>query len=59
METDAKEFWHELAADRKTVWAYLESVVRHSSVGNYARTRAHARQLMATGGPENGLLHAL
>ena len=22
MDSDAKEFWHERAADRKTVWTY-------------------------------------
>nr|WP_245320648.1 Arm DNA-binding domain-containing protein [Bradyrhizobium lablabi] len=35
MDTDAKEFWHERAANRKTVWAYLgQRVVIQSSVGN-------------------------
>jgi hypothetical protein len=35
MDSDAKEFGHLRAADRKTVWAYQEqSVIIHSCVGN-------------------------
>jgi hypothetical protein len=30
MDSDAKEFGHERAANRKTVWASLERVVIHS-----------------------------
>src|SRR4051812_28067136 len=41
MDSDPKEFWHERAANRKTVWAYLgQRVVVQSGVGN-CRKFAH------------------
>src|SRR5882757_5272192 len=43
MDSDAKEFGHLRAADRKTVWAYQrKNVIIHSCVGNSTPNRKFA-----------------
>src|SRR5579863_9943856 len=43
MDADAKEFWHERGANRRSVWAYLSSsVVNRSGASNGTRNRKFA-----------------